>query len=35
MNANAILNKVLDGILNGTGIIIALVLVRKFLPGTI
>lgn len=35
MNASVLVNKVLDGILSGTGIIIAVVLCRKFLPGVI
>lgn len=35
MNANAILQKLLDGTLTGVGIIIAVVVCRKLFPGVI
>lgn len=35
INLNSIVAKVLDGTLIGVGIIIAVALVRKFLPGVI
>ena len=35
INLNSIVAKVLDGTLIGVGVIIAVVAVRKFLPGTI
>lgn len=35
MNANTIVQKVIDGLFSGVGIIIAVVLCRKFLPGVI
>ncbi len=34
-DANNILQKLLDGIFTGVGVIIAVALVRKFLPGVI
>jgi hypothetical protein len=35
VNANAIVQKVFDGALIGVGVVIAVVLIRKFLPGMI
>jgi len=35
INANAIIAKVIDGVLSGFGIVAAVWLVRKFLPGVI
>lgn len=35
IDANGIFQKLIDGVLTGVGIIIAVALVRKFLPGVI
>ncbi len=35
LDANGIFQKLLDGIFTGVGVIIAVALVRKFLPGVI
>lgn len=34
-DANQIISQIISGFFTGTGIILAVVLVRKFLPGTI
>lgn len=35
LDANSIIQKLVDGVLTGVGVVIAVALVRKFLPGVI
>ncbi len=35
LDANSIIQKLIDGVFTGVGVVIAVALVRKFLPGVI